>query len=310
MTSIKEETKAPPTKKGGSTGACDQKKWTASERVLGQGSSGIVVQGCRDGGGEECAFAIKVVVEKPERFHHELWLSTVASDMGIGPRVLDAWSCPSVDVAMEHVTSVPLLRFLTRRRKSTLPVHFLVMEQLTGDAVSFHDWMKRSHTEAQYQALVADARDAMAMLHAAGLTHGDVTAENIWVRANQRVVFIDFGEAAFHEHHVQDAADKRRFEALLDPRLYKTTPTATRPLTWTSSHSVTWTWHRIQSTRPEDDLLSLTFVTPTRAVALFRRTTSRHRQGAIMDAILGQCPSLEEVHLGGAPRGCTPLDPR
>ena len=73
---------------------CDQKIWTLGRQV-GQGLNGTVYVACRR---RDCDYAIKRF-DKPEDpathlpVQHEIILSRYAGTKGVGPQVIDAWTC-------------------------------------------------------------------------------------------------------------------------------------------------------------------------------------------------------------------------
>jgi serine/threonine-protein kinase len=72
---------------------------------------------------------------------------------------------------------------------------FIVMPWLDGATLRELIDRRTVFTATEIRRIAAEALDALAALHAAGLVHRDVKPSNIFVTANGRVVLIDFGIA-------------------------------------------------------------------------------------------------------------------
>jgi hypothetical protein len=71
-----------------------------------------------------------------------------------------------------------------------------------------------------------DLADALAAVHAAGVVHGDIKAQNVMVDETGRTVLIDFGVG--HDRHAADAGIRSGTPLYMAPELFQLTPPTVR----------------------------------------------------------------------------------
>ena len=139
------------------------------KKVLGQGRYGTVASVCRGG---KCKYVVKI--QKLDRrgggiltqrdFWDEVAVSAKAGQLGISPKVKDAWECDGNG--------------------------YIVMTRIKGETLL--DVLQNDPNLERVITLQKNAKDALKKAHAAGLLHRDIHAQNIMVKKNN-VFFIDWG---------------------------------------------------------------------------------------------------------------------
>jgi serine/threonine-protein kinase RIO1 len=162
--------------------ACEQQIWRlVAEERLGSGASGVVHVACR---GSDCEYIVKVMTGTAHL--KELFVSQLAAEAGIGPLVHDAWVCTSKDVSL-----------LAKKG----PVFCMIQQRI--EAPSLAKWMASTRPgttrKDAFAYMMSRVLSALSKLHEAGIHHGDLTEENVYVINNTDIRFIDFGDGTYSE---------------------------------------------------------------------------------------------------------------
>lgn len=140
------------------------------KKVLGQGAFGTVANACRS---NKCKYVLKIQKLVRRRnsfltqrgFWDEVGVSKKAGDLGISPRIKDAWTCDGNG--------------------------YMLMNRVNG--LTLKEVIKQNPRFELMFDLKNKAKTALKKAHAAGLLHRDIHAENIMVTKKNDVMLIDWG---------------------------------------------------------------------------------------------------------------------
>lgn len=162
-----------------------------AQRGLGQGASGWVFEACLDIRNEPCMFAIKVMPLGEAAGQtpvgdatDELAMAIRMGEAGVGPSVVDAWTCNHVRSHYADLfASEPRATFLRGYQDFTgVPLDkgvtylFMVMDKARGKTLAW--WL--AYIRGNVPATICNAiRASIHTMHDLGIFHNDLRADNI-----------------------------------------------------------------------------------------------------------------------------------
>jgi serine/threonine protein kinase len=150
-----------------------RKAFLVKSNVIGEGAFGYIYETCEK---SECTYVAKVI-EKLNYSQNEPYNQIIAAGHGLAPVIHEIWNCKNkVMLIMDRIKGITLQRYLEN-------VHI-------DDSIKTH--------------IIKKVFEAIDNLHAIGILHGDLHSQNIMVKEDGSIIFIDFGHSIYFEKPIID----------------------------------------------------------------------------------------------------------
>lgn len=146
------------------------------ERVLGRGATGVVLRARDERLGRDVA--IKMAPASAESLQM-LEEARALAQLKRPPCVVQVWETASGRLAGSSCTQ---------------PINYIVMELVVG--VTLREWQLQGRSAAEVLSVYANVAAGLHTVHAHGIAHGDVKADNVIMDGTGLPILVDFGFAA------------------------------------------------------------------------------------------------------------------
>lgn len=181
--------------------SCESKFFAYKNRGLGQGNFGYVFEACI---GTDCTYAVKVQditgISDLSKIESTVEISRMVGEAGIGPRIYDALICNDPEVFFREDESNGLSLEIEAAPGYTYypdilvgTYLFIVMEKLVGSTLDQY-LAAGNGLESVFDSIVS----TIDSLHALGVIHRDLKADNIFIDLDRRVRLLDFGASQYY----------------------------------------------------------------------------------------------------------------
>jgi len=155
-----------------------RKTFEVKSNRIGKGAVGFVYETCEQA---DCTYVAKII-EKHWSFNKaslekESRIQMIAAGHGLAPTIHEIWNCKNnAMLIMDRITGITLQAFLK-------------------------DPTKDDSTKTR---IIKKVSDAIENLHLIGIAHGDLHLENIMVKEDESIIFIDFGKSEYYGNPITD----------------------------------------------------------------------------------------------------------
>jgi tRNA A-37 threonylcarbamoyl transferase component Bud32 len=147
-----------------------RKRFVVHSKVIGKGAFGTVYETCEK---DECTYVAKIV-SKENFKQKEIYIQMAAARHDLAPMIYEIWDCRNnVMLIMNKINGITLNKFLRNNND---------------------DDIKRRAVQKTFSAIQK--------LNDMGIIHNDLHSDNIMIREDESIIFIDFGHSDYFDHPI------------------------------------------------------------------------------------------------------------
>lgn len=147
-----------------------RKRFLVHSKVIGKGAFGTVYETCEK---DECSYVAKIV-NKQNFKQKEIYNQMAAARHDLAPMIYEIWDC----------------------RNNVM----LIMNKING--ITLNKFLRNNNNDETKRRVVQKVFTAIKQLNDIGILHNDLHSDNIMVREDESILFIDFGHSEYFEHPI------------------------------------------------------------------------------------------------------------